>query len=293
MKLVTYQAAGGPSTGVLCGETTVDLPVASQGELPGRMVALLGCEDSMGRVGRLLLQAKDQPGSLPPECFVPLEGARLLAPVLRPGKVSCLGLNYSEHAAEGGARPPAEPIIFGKASSSVIGPGAPIVVPAASEKVDYEVELGVVIGRRAKLVSATAALDYVAGYTVLNDVSGRDYQHEKPGKQWYLGKSFDTFCPLGPWLVTADEIPDPQRLSLECKVNGEVMQSSSTAHMVFSVAVIIEYLSRVFTLEVGDVIGTGTPAGVGESRTPPRFLRPGDVVQCAVGGVGTLENPVT
>jgi 2-keto-4-pentenoate hydratase/2-oxohepta-3-ene-1,7-dioic acid hydratase in catechol pathway len=211
---------------------------------------------------------------------------------VRPGKVLALGLNYRDHAAESGHPIPAEPVVFCKVSSSVIGPGAPIRLPEASQKVDYEVELAIVIGRTAKGVSAARALDYVAGYTVLNDVSARDYQREKPGGQWTLAKSFDTFCPTGPWLVTPDEVGDPQALALKSVVSGQVMQSSSTAQMIFSVAEIIEYLSRVLTLEPGDVVATGTPPGVGFARKPPRFLRAGDVVECSIESIGTLVNPV-
>jgi len=293
MRVVTYQAEQGPRAGALWNGRIVDLGAASGGDLPCDVPALLAADGALERAARLLagIDAKQGAG-LPRGAVLPLRSAVLRAPVPRPGKVSCLGLNYSEHAAEGGAQAPSEPIVFAKAATSVIGPGEAIVLPAASRKVDYEVELAVVIGRKARQVSAADAMQCVAGYMVLNDVSARDYQHEKPGRQWYLGKSFDTFCPTGPWLVTRDEIPDPHRLALQCEVSGEVMQSSSTAAMVFRVPEIIAYISRVFTLEPGDVIGTGTPPGVGEARTPPRFLRPGDVVRCTIEGIGVLENPV-
>ena len=297
MKLVTYDAGAGPRAGVVSGDWIVDLAAASDGALPADMAGVLAQDETLASVRGVLERADSEPAHLPRKARSPLGQARLLAPVPRPGKVPCLGLNYSEHAAESGFDAPTEPVVFCKAASSVIGPGEPILLPEASGKVDYEVELAVVIGRRARSVSAAEALDYVAGYTVLQDVSARDYQLEKAGGQWYLGKSFDTFCPLGPWLVTKDEIPDPQALALECEVisegaRPEVLQSSSTSRMIFPVAAIVEYLSRVFTLEPGDVIGTGTPSGVGMSRTPPRFLRAGDVVRCTVEGIGTLENPV-
>jgi 2-keto-4-pentenoate hydratase/2-oxohepta-3-ene-1,7-dioic acid hydratase in catechol pathway len=158
--------------------------------------------------------------------------------------------------------------------------------------VDYEVELGFVMGRRARFVRAAEAMDYVLGYLVLNDVSARDYQFEKPAGQWYLAKSFDTFCPMGPWIVSKDEIADPHSLRLSCEVSGELLQSSDTGQMVFRIPEIVDYVSQVLTLEPGDVVGTGTPAGVGFARKPPRWLRSGDVVRCTVEGIGTLENPV-
>jgi 2-keto-4-pentenoate hydratase/2-oxohepta-3-ene-1,7-dioic acid hydratase in catechol pathway len=216
----------------------------------------------------------------------------LRAPLPRPGKVLCLGLNYRDHAAESGAPVPEEPVVFAKASSSVIGPGDPIRLPSASDQVDYEAELAFVIGRPARDVAARNAMEHVAGYTVLNDVTARDYQRLRGGGQWTLAKSFDTFCPVGPWIVTRDEVEDPHALSLTCEVSGQVMQRSSTAQMIFRIPEIIQYLSAVLTLEPGDVVGTGTPAGVGCARTPPRFLRAGDVVSCTVQGVGTLTNPV-
>jgi 2-keto-4-pentenoate hydratase/2-oxohepta-3-ene-1,7-dioic acid hydratase in catechol pathway len=276
MKLLTYESAGVLHSGALIDGRVIDL-----GPIP--LQAILASSDQMGRVRAL----EERP---PQGC--PLEGLNVRAPIVRPGKVLALGLNYRDHAAESGSPVPAEPVVFCKVSSSVIGPGAPIRLPEASQKVDYEVELAVVIGREAKGVPAERALECVAGYTVLNDVSARDYQREKPGGQWTLAKSFDTFCPMGPWLVTPDEVGDPQELKLQCVVSGQTMQSSNTAQMIFSVADIIEYLSRVLTLEPGDVVATGTPPGVGFARKPPRFLRAGDVVECTVENIGTLANPV-
>ena len=276
MKLLTYESAGALHSGVLVGARVLDL-----GTVP--LKDILASPDEMARA-RALAEA-------PPE-GLPLDGLNVRAPIVRPGKVLALGLNYRDHAAESGSPVPAEPVVFCKVSSSVIGPGAPIRLPEASQKVDYEVELAFVIGRTAKGVSADRALDYVAGYTVLNDVSARDYQREKPGGQWTLAKSFDTFCPMGPWIVTSDEVSDPQALALKCVVSGETMQSSSTSQMIFSVAEIMEYLSRVVTLEPGDVVATGTPPGVGMARKPPRYLHAGDVVECIVEKIGTLVNPV-
>jgi 5-carboxymethyl-2-hydroxymuconate isomerase len=225
-------------------------------------------------------------GSLP---AVP-DGARLLPP-LRPGKIVAIGLNYLDHVRETGMDSPARPLVFAKFPSSVIGPDDPIVIdPALSERVDWEVELGVVIGRSARHVSTADALDHVAAYTVGNDVSARDVQFSDG--QWVRAKSFDTFCPLGPWLVTADEIGDPQALALKTTVNGEVVQDSSTSEMVFGVRELIAFCSASFTLDPGDVLLTGTPWGTGEFMNPRRSLQAGDVVECEVERIGVLRNPV-
>jgi 2-keto-4-pentenoate hydratase/2-oxohepta-3-ene-1,7-dioic acid hydratase in catechol pathway len=290
MKLTSFDAGDGPEAGIVVGDYVVGFRAASGGKMPRRIIDLLGDGDGVREVAGL---ADDTlRGEIAPEKMIPLEEVRLLPPVPRPGKIVCLGLNYSDHAAESGAEIPDEPVVFCKATTAVIGPGEPIVLPEVSEKVDYEVELAAVIGRAVKNVSAEKAIDHVAGYTVMCDVSARDYQHEKPGGQWYLGKSFDTFCPLGPWIVTREEIPEPHELDLRCEVSGEVLQSSNTSQMIFRLPQIIAYLSRVFTLEVGDVVATGTPHGVGAARTPPRFLRSGDTVRCHVEGIGMLQNPV-
>lgn len=217
---------------------------------------------------------------------------RLLAP-LEPPLVVAVGLNYRQHAAETGARLPEQPLLFLKAPGCVVGPGADIVLPAAGpDEVDYEGELAVIIGRPARDVSADRAPDYVLGYACANDVSARDWQLRRQGRQWARGKSFDTFCPLGPWLVTADEIPDPGALPIRTELNGRVMQDSSTADMIFPVAELVADLSRSLTLPAGTVILTGTPAGIGFTRQPPVFLRPGDRVSVTIGGIGTLENGV-
>ena len=221
---------------------------------------------------------------------VALGGVRLLAPVPRPGKVIGIGLNYRDHAAESGAEIPEAPILFQKFANSVIGPGEPIVIPPETEQPDYEAELGVVIGRTAHRVSEAEALSYVAGYTCMNDVSARDLQFQS--SQWMLGKAIDTFLPCGPWLVTADEIPDPQALAVRLTLNGEELQSSSTAQMVFGVAELVAFITRTTTLDPGDLIATGTPPGVGFARTPPVWLKDGDVVSVEVEGIGTLTNPV-
>jgi 2-keto-4-pentenoate hydratase/2-oxohepta-3-ene-1,7-dioic acid hydratase in catechol pathway len=201
------------------------------------------------------------------------------------GKFVCIGLNYSDHAAEAGMQAPSEPIVFMKATSAIVGPNDDVLIPRGSEKTDWEVELAIVIGRTAKYVSEADALDYVAGYCVANDVSERAFQIERQG-QWTKGKSCDTFGPIGPWLVTRDEVADPGNLDLWLKVNGETMQQGSTRTMIFGVAHIVSYLSQFMSLQPGDVIATGTPPGVGMGKKPQRFLKPGDVVELGVAGLG-------
>ncbi|MCI0581314.1 MAG: fumarylacetoacetate hydrolase family protein [Chloroflexi bacterium] len=221
----------------------------------------------------------------------PLAGVRLLAPLAAPGKVVAIGLNYVDHVAESKATIPAEPLVFAKFPSSIVGPGEAITWdPGLTDGVDFEAELGVVIGRPARRVPAERALEHVFAYTCLNDVSARDLQFRDG--QWVRGKSLDSFCPIGPWLVTADEIPDPQALAITCEVSGERLQSASTADMIFGVAELIARLSHSFTLEAGDLIATGTPPGVGWFREPRRVLRDGDDVVVSIERVGRLSNPV-
>jgi 2-keto-4-pentenoate hydratase/2-oxohepta-3-ene-1,7-dioic acid hydratase in catechol pathway len=221
---------------------------------------------------------------------VPLTQVRLCAPVPRPGKIVCIGLNYMDHVEETGTEVPSEPAVFAKFANSVIGDGQPIVIPPATNQVDYEVELIAVIGRRARNVMATDALAHVAGYMCGNDVSARDLQTSNA--QWTRGKAVDTFLPCGPWLVTADEVEDPQALRLWCEVDGERLQDSNTSRMIWSVAQLVSFLSQTMTLEPGDLISTGTPPGVGQARTPVRFLRPGEEVVVSVERLGALRNPV-
>jgi 2-keto-4-pentenoate hydratase/2-oxohepta-3-ene-1,7-dioic acid hydratase in catechol pathway len=211
-------------------------------------------------------------------------------PLGRPQKVICVGLNYRDHAEETGATPPERPILFAKWPSALIGPGEAIVIPAITTQVDYEAELGVVIGSRVRGVSAENALEAVAGYICVNDVSARDLQFSDG--QWARGKSLDTFCPVGPGVVAARELPDPQALGIRTRLNGELMQDSTTASMIFSVAEIVAFASEAITLEPGDLIATGTPAGVGFARTPPVWLQPGDEVTIEIDGIGALSNPV-
>lgn len=215
-----------------------------------------------------------------------LQVDRVGACVAGTGKFICIGLNFSDHAAETGATVPPEPVIFMKATSAIVGPDDNVLIPRGSEKTDWEVELGVVIGKTAKYVSEADAMDYVAGYCVSHDVSERAFQTERSG-QWTKGKSCDTFGPIGPWLVTRDEIADPQNLGMWLKVNGETMQDGSSKTMVYGVAFVVSYLSQFMSLQPGDVISTGTPPGVGMGMKPPRYLKAGDVVELGIEGLGT------
>jgi len=212
-------------------------------------------------------------------------------PIERPGKIVCVGLNYRDHAEEQGTDLPTAPLLFAKWGNTLIGPGDPIVIPPLVTKCDYEAELGVVIGSTVRNVSAENALEAVAGYVCVNDVSARDLQFADG--QWTRGKSPDTFCPVGPSLVPRDEVPDPQALAIRAILNGETMQDSTTANMVFGVAEIIEYVTRTITLEPGDLIATGTPAGVGAFRDPSVYMQPGDEITIEIEGLGSLTNPVT
>jgi 2-keto-4-pentenoate hydratase/2-oxohepta-3-ene-1,7-dioic acid hydratase in catechol pathway len=221
---------------------------------------------------------------------LPLSSVTLTAPVPAPGKIICIGLNYRKHVAEVEAAVPLEPVLFAKFSNCVAGPDQTIFVPEIAADLDYEAELGVVIGRTAREVARRAALDHVAGYLCVNDLSSRALQFRT--SQWTTGKTVDGFCPMGPWLVTADEIGDPQQLAIRCEVDGEVRQSASTADMIFGVAELVEAISRTITLEPGDVIATGTPSGVAMGMTPPRYLRPGNEVVVEIERVGRLANRI-
>jgi 5-carboxymethyl-2-hydroxymuconate isomerase len=267
MRVISFDAGSGPRAGIVDGDAVRDTGLSMR-ELLAR-----GLDEEPAAVGEHAL-----------------DGVRLLPTVPDPGKIACIGRNYREHAAEQAVEAPAEPLIFAKFASSLIADGEPIRLPAITGRPDYEAELAVVIGRRARHVPEDEALGYVGGYTILNDVSARDLQ--KADGQWTRAKSLDTFCPLGPALVTPDEIGDPQALRVRCLLNGEVVQDAPTSQMLHPVATLIAHLSQAFTLEPGDLIATGTPSGVGAFRDPPRFLRPGDVVRCEIEGIGALENPV-
>ncbi|MCS6860669.1 MAG: fumarylacetoacetate hydrolase family protein [Abditibacteriales bacterium] len=227
-----------------------------------------------------------------PEYVYSPEQVTLKAPVPDPRKIICVGLNYADHAAESGAAIPSEPVLFSKYPTAIIGPNEPILLPPESQEVDYEVELVFIIGKRGRRIPRERAMDYVAGYTVGHDVSARDWQLRKPGGQWLLGKTFDTFAPIGPALVTQDEVPDPHNLKITCKVNDELLQNSNTNQLIFKIDDLVAYISQVITLEPGDLVFTGTPAGVGFARKPPRFLQDGDVCELEVEGIGKLVNPV-
>lgn len=223
-------------------------------------------------------------------CTVVDPATRLGAPIARPSKIICIGLNYRGHALETGAAIPTEPVVFMKATTALSGPNDDVVLPRGSTKADWEVELAVVIGRRAKYVSVTEALDYVVGYTLHNDYSEREFQLERGG-QWDKGKGCDSFAPLGPWLVTKDEL-DVSRLGLWLEVNGEREQTGNTADMIFPVPELVSYVSQFMTLLPGDVISTGTPAGVGLAHTPPRYLKAGDIVECGIDGLGRARQRI-
>jgi acylpyruvate hydrolase len=213
-----------------------------------------------------------------------------LPPIGRPGKIICLGMNYRQHAQEMGREPPQYPTLFGKFAHTLIGHKNPLVLPSISQMVDYEAELAVVIGKPGKNIKAEHALEHVFGYTILNDVSVRDFQNRT--LQWLQGKNFDRSCPVGPYVVTKDEVPDPDKLEIELKLNDTVMQHSNTSDFIFSVPTIIEYISQIMTLEPGDIISTGTPSGVGVARNPQVFLKPSDVVRIELESVGVLENSI-
>jgi acylpyruvate hydrolase len=220
----------------------------------------------------------------------PAAEVTFLPPVLRPGKIVCLGLNYRSHVAETGRELPAYPVLFAKFANTLIGHRQPIVLPTVSQRVDYEAELAIIIGRTGKDIAPEATFDYIAGYTIFNDVSVRDYQRRTI--QFLQGKTFDSAGPIGPALVTADEVSNPQALDLSLRLNGQVMQQANTADFIFDIPTIIHYLSQIMTLEPGDVIATGTPGGVGYARDPQVFLRPGDRIEIEIGELGVLENPV-
>src|SRR3954452_24030348 len=220
--------------------------------------------------------------------LLPVDSVRLSAPIPRPPKILCVGLNYRDHAKESNMEVPAVPTVFAKYASSVIGPGEPIVLSAATQKPDYEAEFAVVIGRRTKQVQRSQWQDYVFGYTILNDVSARDVQLAT--SQWTLGKSFPTFCPIGPCVVTADELTDPHSLDVRLTIDGETMQQANTRDLIFDIPAVLGYISAIVPLQPGDIVSTGTPHGVGLGRTPPRWMRPGEEVVIEIDGIGRLVN---
>jgi 2-keto-4-pentenoate hydratase/2-oxohepta-3-ene-1,7-dioic acid hydratase in catechol pathway len=272
MKLLRYGPQGQEKPGLLDAQGQVRDLSAHIPDLGGQVLTNLDALKSI------------DPASLPP-----VPGTPRLGPcVTGTGKFICIGLNYADHAAESGMTVPPEPVIFMKATSAICGPNDPILIPRGSQKTDWEVELGVVIGKPAKYITEAQAPTHIAGYCVINDVSERAYQIERSG-QWTKGKSCDNFGQTGPWLVTPDEVPDPQNLPMWLTVNGQTMQNGSTRTMVYGVAHIIAYLSQFMTLHPGDIISTGTPPGVGMGKKPPHYLKAGDVVELSIEGLGTQK----
>jgi 5-carboxymethyl-2-hydroxymuconate isomerase len=287
MRLISFRRPSGEATlGIVEGDRAMPARDLVAGG-PATMAELLAAGDEA--VAALSVAAARAAPDIA-AAGTPLDELELLAPVPRPGKIVAIGLNYHAHAREQGVEPPTAPLIFAKFPTSVVAPGAAISWdPAITSQVDYEGELAVVIGRRARSVPAATALDHVLGYTCANDVSARDLQFGD--RQWVRGKSLDTFCPLGPWIVTRDELPDPQALAVRTTVSGVTLQDGHTRDMIFSVAEIVAHVSRTSTLEPGDTILTGTPSGVGVWREPRRFLRDGDIVEVEIAGIGVLANP--
>lgn len=283
MKLVTFTHDGVTHIGKLVShngqESVVDLN-AAQPSLPTTMLAFL----EGGSVAQKLAE------QVPVESALPLSSVKLHAPIPRPGKIICIGRNYAEHARESGYEVLPHPIVFAKYANTVIGPYDHVILPKVSNRVDYEAELGVAVGRRGRYISESDALEYVAGYFIANDVSARDYQNRT--SQWTIGKTFDTFAPMGPALVTPDEIADPHNLDIRLTIGNEVLQDYNTRYMIFNIPRLLASLSETMTLEPGDVVLTGTPPGIGDARKPPRYLQDGETVEITIEKLGTLSNPI-
>lgn len=283
MRLATILTAAGPRAAVFDGKGYIDLH-ATDPSLPSSVRLLLaGGADALKGAAKAASHAK--------AVRLDAAGVKLLPPIPDPPKIICLGLNYRDHAEESGAAIPKEPVLFSKYPTALIGHGDAIVLPKVSKEVDYEAELVLVIGKGGRHLDPKTAQSHVAGYTIGHDVSARDWQF-KDQKQWMAGKTFDTFAPTGPWLVTADEVPDPHNLGIRLRLNGKTMQDSNTKQMIFSVGDVVAHLSKIFTLQVGDIIFTGTPPGVGFARKPPIFMKAGDSAEVEIDGLGVLRNPV-
>ena len=284
MRLVTFQDNGNERLGVLAGDSVVDLSKAAP-DLPRNLTALI-------RAGKDSFAAAERAAkSAPAAARIPLTRVKLLPPVTRPGKIICLGLNYADHATEGGHAKPTYPSFFMRAASSLTAQGEPIVRPPCSTQLDFEAELAVIVGRTARHLAEADALSIVAGYSCFNDGSIRDYQR-KTG-QWTIGKNFDRTGGFGPWMVTPDELPPGAAgLSIQSRLNGQVMQNANTRDMLFPVAETIALLTECLTLEAGDVIVMGTPAGVGHARKPPVWMKQGDTIEVEIDGIGVLSNPI-
>jgi 2-keto-4-pentenoate hydratase/2-oxohepta-3-ene-1,7-dioic acid hydratase in catechol pathway len=281
MRFVTFESAGKLRPGIISDVDTV-LDLSSIG-FQSLIEFIEAGPDARARAETLADQS-------PAAAKHRLKDVELRAPIPKPRKLICVGLNYRDHAAETGAQIPKVPTIFNKFATAVIGPGANIVLPKASKSPDYEAEFAFVIGRGGRHIAVEDWANHVFGYTIVNDVTARDYQ--RATSQWLMGKTFDTFAPMGPWIVTADAIPDPHELDIQIDVSGETLQDSNTRELIFKIPDLIAFLSSVFTLEPGDIVSTGTPAGVGFVRKPPRYLRAGDDVIVKIPAIGELRNPV-
>ena len=285
MKLVTFQQGDALRPGLLTSRDGRDVIIDLLGadpSLPGSIRELLeGGQAALAKAAAAADSATET---------VDVASIKLAAPIPNPGKILCIGLNYADHAAESGQPLPEYPIVFSKYSNAVIGSGAPVILPKVTDMVDYEAELGFVIGKRGRYIDEADALDYVAGYLPVNDVSARDYQERV--SQWTMGKSFDTFAPMGPALVTADEVGDPHKLAIRLWIGDEVLQDSNTSQLIFNVPRLVADISEVMTLEPGDIVSTGTPPGVGGARKPPRWLRAGETVHIEIEKLGILSNPI-
>ncbi|MGH9621531.1 MAG: fumarylacetoacetate hydrolase family protein, partial [Bryobacteraceae bacterium] len=278
MRLVTFLYRSQARPGILVqNDSVIDL-------------SPLGFESALGFIESGAEGQKRAKAAMRDTAPLRLKDVKLLAPIPRPRKLICVGLNYLDHARETGAEIPTVPTIFNKFATAVIGPGENIVLPRVSQAPDYEAEFAFVIGRGGRHIAKEDWRDHVFGYTIVNDVSARDFQ--RATSQWLMGKTFDTFAPTGPWIITADEIEDPHNLDVQIEINGEQLQNSNTRELIFKIPDLIPFLSSVFTLEPGDIVSTGTPSGVGFARKPPRFLRPGDDVVVKVSSIGELRNPV-
>lgn len=291
MRLATFVGSRGPRVGAISGDELVDLDGAS-GEtgLPASMIEFLALGAHGLDVARRIVERglKERPV----DAVRALSSTKLLAPIPRPGKIIGVGLNYNDHAAEVGRPQQDRPRLFVKVPSSVVGPGSTVAIPPGIAKLDFEVELAVVIGKRASRVEESEAIGFVAGYTILNDLSAREFQFDITPPQTSLAKSMDGFCPMGPWIVTTDELGDGSGLGVRTFVNDAKMQDGTTSDLIFSVAVLVSYISRFMTLEPGDVIATGTPAGVGAFRKPPVYLKGGDRIRMEIDRIGALETTI-
>jgi 2-keto-4-pentenoate hydratase/2-oxohepta-3-ene-1,7-dioic acid hydratase in catechol pathway len=279
MRFLSFEQGGLARPGVLANDdTVVDLNLIGCHSL---LELIEGGDEWVAKAAKLVT-------SSPEDSRHELAKVKLLAPIPRPRKLICVGLNYRDHAAETNSPIPDVPTIFNKFATAVIGPGANIVLPKVSKMPDYEAEFAFVIGKGGRHIAAENWRKHIFGYTIVNDVTGRDYQ--KATSQWLMGKTFDTFAPMGPWIVTADEIADPHALNIQLEIDGEMLQNSNTRELIFKIPELVAFLSSVFTLEPGDIISTGTPAGVGVARNPQRFLKPNELVTVKVQGIGELIN---